>query len=76
MVKVISSEETDRILGVHIVGSCASELIMQALVAIEFGASSEDIGMMMFGHPTLSEAFREAALDVSGSAIHIFRGKK
>lgn len=76
MVKVIAHAETDRILGVHIVGPFASELIMQAVIAIEFGASSEDIGLMMFAHPTVSEAFREAALDVAGNAIHIARKKK
>lgn len=76
LVKVVAHADTDRVLGVHIVGPCASELIMQAVVAMEFGASSEDIGLIMHAHPTLSEALREAALDTSGRAIHIARKKK
>jgi len=70
-VKVIAHAETDRVLGVHIVGPSASELISEAVHAIGFEASSEDIAMLCHGHPTLSEAVKEAALDVHGRAIHI-----
>ncbi|MCG8534494.1 MAG: dihydrolipoyl dehydrogenase [Pseudomonadales bacterium] len=69
-VKVISDAQTDRVLGVHIVGPQASEIIMQAIIAMEFGASTEDLQMMVFAHPGLSEVFHEACLDVDGKAIH------
>lgn len=70
-VKIISHGETDRILGVHIVGHNASEMIAEAVVALSFKASAEDIAMICHGHPTLSEAFKEAALNVHTRAIHI-----
>ena len=70
-VKVLSHAETDRILGVHVFGPQASELVAQAVVAMELGASAEDIGLTMFAHPTLSESFHEAALAANGKAIHI-----
>ena len=70
MVKVLTEQSTDRVVGVHVVGAHASELIAQAVIAMEFGASAEDIGLTMFAHPTLSEGFHEAALAVSGHAIH------
>lgn len=69
-VKIISDAETDRILGMHILGSQASELIAQGVIAMEFGATAEDLALTMFAHPSLSEAVHEAALGVSGSAIH------
>ena len=69
-VKVIADAETDRVLGVHIVGPQASEIIMQAIIAMEFGASTEDLQMMVFAHPGLSEVLHEACLDVDGKAIH------
>ena len=69
-VKVISHAETDAILGVHIVGPNASELIAEAVVAMEFGASAEDIARTVHGHPTLSESFHEAALATDKRAIH------
>ena len=65
-VKILADKKTDRILGVHIVGARASELISEAVVAMEFKASSEDLGRSFHGHPTMSEMVREAALDVSG----------
>ncbi len=71
MVKIIASEETDRVLGCHIVGPSAADLVQQVAIAMEFGSTAEDIGMTVFGHPTLSEAVREAALAVHGHAIHI-----
>jgi dihydrolipoamide dehydrogenase len=76
MVKVIADAETDRILGVHILGPQASELIAQAVIAMEFNASAEDLGMIMFAHPSLSEAVHEAALGVGGHAVHMINRKK
>jgi dihydrolipoamide dehydrogenase len=69
-VKILADEETDRILGVHIIGPRAGDLIAEAALAIEFGASSEDIARTSHAHPTLSEAVREAALAVDNRAIH------
>ena len=71
MIKVLADATTDRILGVHMIGQHCSELIGQAVIAMELGASSEDIALTMFAHPTLSEAFHEAALAVDKRAIHI-----
>ena len=62
MVKFIADKETDRVLGVHIIGPNAGEMIAEAVLAIEYGASSEDIGRTSHAHPTLSEAFKEAAM--------------
>ncbi len=70
LVKVIAHAETDRILGVHIVGPMASELIAEAVVAMEFAASAEDLARIIHAHPTLSEAVHEAALSVEKRAIH------
>ena len=70
IVKIIADADTDRILGVHVFGPQASEMIAQAVIAMEFGASAEDLGLTMFAHPTLSEAMHEAALSVAGHAIH------
>jgi len=63
-VKMLADATTDRILGVHIIGPYASELIAEAVIAMEFGASSEDIARIVHAHPTLSEAMHEAALGV------------
>ena len=71
MVKIIAHQETDRILGVHICAAQASELIAQAVTAMEMGASAEDIALTVFAHPTLSESMHEAALSVHNRAIHI-----
>jgi dihydrolipoamide dehydrogenase len=76
MVKVIAHGDTDRILGCHIVGPSAADLVQQVAIAMEFGSSAEDLGMTVFGHPTLSETVHEAALAVSGSAIHIANRKR
>jgi dihydrolipoamide dehydrogenase len=69
-VKMIADARTDRILGVHIIGPMASELISEAVVAMEFGASSEDIAMICHAHPSLSEATKEAALAVDGRTLN------
>ncbi|MEH6504100.1 MAG: dihydrolipoyl dehydrogenase [Cycloclasticus sp.] len=71
MVKIISSIETDQILGVHIIGPHASELLAEAVLAMEYSASTEDLALTIHSHPTLSEAIREAALAVDNKAIHI-----
>lgn len=70
-VKVLADAATDRILGVHILGSRAGDLIAEAVAAIEFGASAEDVARTSHAHPTLAEAFKEAALAVDGRSIHI-----
>ncbi len=70
MVKVIADAKTDRILGGHIVGPAASELIAELVLAMEFGASAEDIARTIHAHPTLSESVHEAALAVDGRALH------
>tara|TARA_B100001250_G_scaffold148387_1_gene127122 strand:+ start:855 stop:2273 length:1419 start_codon:yes stop_codon:yes gene_type:complete len=70
-VKVLSDKKTDTILGVHVFGPAAAEIVQQALISMEFGASSEDIALTMFSHPTVSEAFHEAALASNNQAIHI-----
>jgi dihydrolipoamide dehydrogenase len=70
-VKLLAHAETDRVLGVHIIGPHASELIAEAVVAMEFCASAEDIARIVHAHPTLSEVLHEAALAAQGRAIHI-----
>lgn len=71
MVKILSHGKTDRVLGVHILGPQASEMIAQAVIAMTMELSAEDLGMTVFAHPTLSEAFHEAALGVNNKAIHM-----
>ena len=70
-VKILAESATDRVLGVHIIGPDAGTMIAEAALAIEFGASAEDIARTSHAHPTLSEAIKEAALAVDGRAIHI-----
>ncbi len=70
-VKILAHAKTDRILGVHILGPLASEMITEAVVAMEFSASAEDIARIVHAHPSLSEVFHEAALGVGKRAIHI-----
>ena len=70
-VKVLSDTKTDTILGVHVFGPAAAEIVQQALISMEFSASAEDIALTMFSHPTVSEAFHEAALASNNQAIHI-----
>ncbi|GMU92797.1 MAG: dihydrolipoyl dehydrogenase [Candidatus Hydrogenedentota bacterium] len=69
-VKILASAETDRVLGVHIIGPRAGDLIAEAAMAMEFGASSEDIARTCHAHPTLAEVIKEAALAVAGRQIH------
>jgi dihydrolipoamide dehydrogenase len=69
-IKIVADAKTDRILGIHILGPSASELISEAVLALEYSASSEDIARTVHAHPTLSEAMHEAALAVTGRALH------
>ncbi|MFT5786634.1 MAG: dihydrolipoamide dehydrogenase [Ascidiaceihabitans sp.] len=69
-VKILADKDTDRILGAHIIGPAAGDLIHEICVAMEFGASAEDLAMTCHAHPTYSEAVREAALALGGGAIH------
>ncbi|HSC81910.1 MAG TPA: FAD-dependent oxidoreductase, partial [Chitinolyticbacter sp.] len=69
-VKMLADAKTDRILGVHIIGPFASELITEAVVAMEFNASSEDLARIVHAHPSLSEAMHEAALGVDKRGLH------
>ena len=69
-VKVLADAETDRILGVHMVGPMVSELIAEGVVGLEFSASSEDIARIIHAHPTLSEVVHEACLAADKRALH------
>ncbi|HWE72263.1 MAG TPA: dihydrolipoyl dehydrogenase [Stellaceae bacterium] len=70
-VKIIADQKTDRVLGVHIIGADAGTMIAEAALAIEFGATAEDIARTVHAHPTLNEAVKEAALAVGPGAIHM-----
>jgi dihydrolipoamide dehydrogenase len=70
-VKILADARTDRILGAHIIGPDAGSLIHEIVLALEFGASSEDIAMICHAHPTMNEAVKEAALSVLGRPLHI-----
>jgi len=70
-VKILADADTDRVLGVHILGPLAGDLISEAVIAMEFGASADDIARTCHAHPAMGEAVREAALAVAGRALHI-----
>jgi dihydrolipoamide dehydrogenase len=70
-VKILADAKTDRVLGAHIIGPNAGDMIAEIVLAIEFGASAEDIGRTSHAHPTLEESVKEAALAVEGRPIHI-----
>ncbi|MGJ7457273.1 dihydrolipoyl dehydrogenase [Halomonas sp. MA07-2] len=74
--KIVADAETDRVLGMHIVGQHAGEMIAQGVIALEFGSSAEDLALTCYAHPTMSEAVHEAALAVEGHAIHMVNRKK
>ena len=76
LIKILADAKTDRVLGVHMLGPHVSELIAQAVIAMEYASSSEDLAMTMFAHPSLSEVIHEAALDVDTRAIHKARPVK
>lgn len=71
LVKILADKETDKILGVHIIGTSAGEIIAEAVIGMEYGASSEDLGRTCHAHPTLSEAFKEACMATYSKPIHI-----
>lgn len=71
LVKIISDKETDKVLGIWIVGPNAGEMIAEGVLAFEYGASSEDISRTCHAHPTLSEAFKEAAMATHDKPIHM-----
>ncbi len=75
-VKFVADAKTDRILGMHIVGPNAGDMAHQGMISLEFGASSEDLQLMTFAHPTLSEVVHEAALSLDGRAIHAIQRKR
>jgi dihydrolipoamide dehydrogenase len=70
-VKILADAQTDRVLGLHMIGADAGNMIAEAVIAMEFGASAEDIARSCHAHPTLSEAVKEAALAVDKRAIHM-----
>lgn len=70
LVKILSDKETDKILGVHIIGPNAGEMIAESVLALEYGASSEDIARTCHAHPTLSEALKEACMATYDKPIH------
>ena len=70
LVKILSEKETDKILGVHIIGPNAGEMIAESVLALEYGASSEDIARTCHAHPTLSEALKEACMATYDKPIH------
>jgi dihydrolipoamide dehydrogenase len=76
MVKMVTDAESDLVLGVHMIGVDVSELIAEAALAIEMGATAEDIALTVHTHPTLPESMMEAAEAVHGKAIHIFQKEK
>ena len=71
LVNILADSKTDRVLGVHILGADAGNMIAEAAIAMELGAAAEDIARTCHAHPTLTEAVREAALAVAKRAIHI-----
>ena len=70
LVKILADAKSDRVLGVHILGPMAGDLIAEAVTALEFGASAEDIARTCHAHPAMGETLQEAALAVAGRAIH------
>lgn len=76
LIKIISDAKTDRVLGVHMIGPYVSELVTEAVTAMEYGATTEDIQLTMHAHPSLAETFHEAALAVDGHAIHSANKRK
>jgi dihydrolipoamide dehydrogenase len=70
-VRILADAAADRVVGAHIVGPRASDLIAELVMAMEFSASAEDVARVVHAHPTLPEAVKEAALAAAGRAIHI-----
>jgi dihydrolipoamide dehydrogenase len=75
-VRFVADAVTDKILGMHVIGNGAGDLVHQGMIAMEFAGSIEDLQLMMFAHPTVSEVVHEAALAVDGRAIHAITRRK
>ena len=71
VVKILADETSDKVLGVHIVGPLAGDILAEAVIAMEFGATAEDIARTVHSHPGMGEAVKEAALAVDGRPIHV-----
>ena len=76
VIKVVADAKTDRLLGLHMVGVGAGDIVHQGMIALEFVSSVEDLQLMTFAHPTVSEAVHEAVLSADGRAIHAIQRKK
>jgi dihydrolipoamide dehydrogenase len=70
MVKILTDKKTDKIIGIHIIGVNAGEMIAEGVLGMEYGAAAEDIGRTVHAHPTLAEAFKEACMAAYGKPIH------
>jgi len=70
LVKILTDAKTDKMLGIHIIGSNAGEMIAEGVLALEYGASAEDVARTCHAHPTMSEAFKEACMAATDKAIH------
>ena len=75
-IKVVADAKTDRLLGMHAISAGAGDIVHQGMIAMEFVSSIEDLQLMTFAHPTISEAVHEAALSADGRAIHAIQRKK
>jgi dihydrolipoamide dehydrogenase len=75
-VKFVADSKTDRLLGMHVIGAGAGDIVHEGMIALEFVSSIEDLQLMTFAHPTLSEVVHEAALAVDGRAIHAIQRKR
>jgi dihydrolipoamide dehydrogenase len=75
-IKLLADTQTDRILGAHMVGPHCSELIAEAVIAMQLGGTAEDIALTTFAHPSLSESFHEAALAVHSRALHVVQKRR
>jgi dihydrolipoamide dehydrogenase len=69
-VKILAHEKSDRVLGVHIIGPRAADMIAESVLAVEFGARSQDIARTVHGHPTFAEALQEAAMAIRKCSIY------
>ena len=76
LVKFVADNKTDRLLGMTVIGPNAGDIVHQGMIALEFASSVEDLQLMTFAHPTLSEVVHEAALSVDGRAIHAIQRKR
>lgn len=70
-VKILTEKKTDKILGIHVIGPNAGEMIAEGVLGMEYGAAAEDIGRTCHAHPTLSEAFKEACMSAYDKPIHM-----